>query len=487
MTSIRTRLFFILMITTGIVWTSAVAWIYLSTRAEVERVLDARLTEAARMVSSLITSQEIDPRRAAQLPAGATILHTSYDRQLSCQIWALDGTLVGRSDGAPSAPLTEGRSGFSETSIDGELWRVYAIENKDLGMRVLVGDNLRVRDRLVGDVIKGLLLPASLIMPILAGLIWLSVRKGLAPLSRMAATLGRRDASDLSPLPDMDAPSEIRPVIKSLNGLFGRVSAAREHERNFTAFAAHELRTPIAGLKTQAQVALGSDDDTIQRNALQQIVVGVDRTSRLVRQLTDITAAEASEALPQYGEMNVGHSLSLLADELAPHMPRGARVSVSLQESLYDLWLKIEPGLFMLAARNLLENALLHSPPSGVVRCSATLDGGVISIIFDDNGPGIPEDELPRVKERFFRGRNKTPVGSGLGLAIVDLALSRAGGTMRLSNRPEGGLRAEMRIVCAVLGSSAAIQMVSKHRPGLSLDNSGAGDSHQCNATRTVN
>lgn len=485
MTSIRTRLFFILMITTGIVWTSAVAWIYLSTRAEVERVLDARLTEAARMVSSLITSQEVDPRRAAQLPAGATIPHTSYDRQLSCQIWALDGTLVGRSDGAPSAPLTEGRSGFSETSIDGELWRVYAIENKDLGMRILVGDNLRVRDRLVGDVIKGLLLPASLIMPILAGLIWLSVRKGLAPLSQMAATLGTRDASDLSPLPDMDAPSEIRPVIKSLNGLFGRVSAARERERNFTAFAAHELRTPIAGLKTQAQVALGSDDETIRRNALQQIVVGVDSTSRLVRQLTDITAAEASEALSQSGETNVGHSLSLLADELAPHMPRGARLS--LDDCLYGLWLKIEPGLFMLAARNLLENALLHSPPSGIVRCSAMLNGGFTSIIFDDDGPGIPEDELPRVKERFFRGRHKTPVGSGLGLTIVDLALSRAGGNVRLSNRREGGLRAEIRIgadhPADIGGHSNGVEA----SVGSCLDNSGGGGSHHCNATRTVN
>jgi two-component system sensor histidine kinase QseC len=484
MTSLRTRLFFILMIATGIVWTSAVAWIYLSTHAEVERVLDARLTEAARMVSSLITSQEADPRRAAQLPAGATILRTAYDRHLACQIWALDGTLVGRSDGAPAAPLTASRPGFSETRIDGELWRVYAIENKDLGMRVLVGDNLRVRDRLVGDVIKGLLLPASLIMPILAGLIWLCVRKGLAPLSRMAATLGRRDASDLSPLPDMDAPSEIRPVIKALNGLFGRVSAAREHERNFTAFAAHELRTPIAGLKTQAQVALCSDDAAIRRHALQQIAIGVDRTARLVRQLTDITAAEASAALPQSGETNVWQSLSLLADELAPHMPQGARVS--LQDSLHGLWLRIEPGLFMLAARNLLENALLHSPPSGVVRCSATQDAGIASIIFDDDGPGIPEDELPRVEERFFRGRNKTLVGSGLGLAIVTLALSRAGGTLRLSNRTEGGLRAELRIARAAPAASTAPQTASQHPPGICRADSGAGDTPHCTA-RTMN
>lgn len=150
MSSIRARLFFVLMITTGIVWTSAAAWIYSSTRAQVEHALDARLTEAARMVSSLITSQQIDPQRAAQISSDPRIIHASYDRQLSCQIWGLDGTLVGRSEGAPAAPLTEETSGFSETDIDGETWRVYAVENKALGMRVLVGDNLKVRNHLSG-------------------------------------------------------------------------------------------------------------------------------------------------------------------------------------------------------------------------------------------------------------------------------------------------------------------------------------------------
>jgi two-component system sensor histidine kinase QseC len=447
MTSVRARLFFILMITTGIVWVSAIAWIYLSTRAQVEHALDARLTEAARMVSSLITTQEIDPKRAAQLPSDAAIAHASYDRQLSCQIWAIDGTLVGRSDGAPAAPLTDGKSGFSETNVDGETWRVYAVENEGLGMRVLVGDNLRVRDRLVNDVIKGLLLPAVLILPILAGLIWLSVRKGLSPLSRMAEALEQRAASDLRPLPDSDTASEIRPVIRSLNGLFGRVVAAREHERNFTAFAAHELRTPIAGLKTQAQVALGSHDRNIRDNALRQIVVGVDRTSRLVRQLTDLTAAEASTADQPSADVNVGQSLQLLTDELQSHMTR--RATVVIEPDLHRLKLRMEPALFMLAARNIVENALLHSPESGVIRCWTTASDGTVNILIDDNGPGIPEDELPKVRDRFFRGRNKTPVGSGLGLSIVELALARAKGQLTLENRPEGGLRAVIRMQAA--------------------------------------
>ncbi|MCG8274712.1 sensor histidine kinase N-terminal domain-containing protein [Aquamicrobium sp. NLF2-7] len=443
MTSIRSRLFLILMITTGVVWMSAIAWIYLSTRAEVERVLDARLIEAARMVSSLITSQEIDPSRAAQIPPVVSAQHTSYERQLSCQIWAFNGTLVGRSDAAPTTPLTESGDGFSETLVDGEIWRVYAVANADLGMRVLVGDNMRVRDRLVEDVIRGLALPALLILPILAGLIWLSVRQGLAPMSAMARTLETRPASDLSALPDIDTPKEIVPVIRSLNGLFGRVSAARERERDFTAFAAHELRTPIAGLKTQAQVALGSEDPEIRSNALRQIVIGVDRTSRLVRQLTDLTNTESGEITTTKRDVNLGRILGQLADDIDQHYSDTA--TFEMDQALASICLSVDPSLFTLASRNLLENAALHSGRDGVVRCWVRNGADGFAIIIDDSGPGIPEEELPKVRDRFFRGRNKTVMGSGLGLAIADLAIKRIGGEVYLANRLEGGLRAEMR------------------------------------------
>ncbi|WP_082407257.1 ATP-binding protein [Mesorhizobium sp. 1M-11] len=449
MTSIRSRLFLILMITTGVVWMSAIAWIYLSTRAEVERVLDARLIEAARMVSSLITSQEIDPKRAAQVPAIEPTVHTTYDRQLSCQIWALDGTLVGRSDAAPATPLSDAKDGFSETVIGGETWRVYAVVNTDLGMRVLVGDNMRVRDRLVADVIRGLALPALLILPILAGLIWLSVRKGLGPLNKMAHALETRPASDLSALPDVETPSEIKPVIRSLNGLFGRVHVARERERDFTAFAAHELRTPIAGLKTQAQVALGSDDSNIRANALRQIVVGVDRTSRLMRQLTDLTNAERGEADTEGHRVNLGRLASQLADDIQQHYPDAAPIDIDVR--LNNIVVQIDASLFMLAARNLMENAVLHSSDGSAVRCSVETDGDCIAVTIEDSGPGIPEDELPKVCERFYRGRNKTGMGSGLGLAIADLAANRLGGKVVLKNRPAGGLRVELQFSNAPL------------------------------------
>ncbi|CAA2141988.1 ATP-binding protein [Hyphomicrobium sp. ghe19] len=444
MRSIRARLFLILMLTTGGAWTGAACWIYFSTSAEVERALDARLIEAARMVNSLITNQEKHSDRPGQSLLDPAANRTLYERQLSCQIWALDGSLVGRSDDAPETPLTGDASGFSENSVGGERWRVYAVENQAAGIRVLVGDNVRVRERLVAGVIKGLLIPLMLIAPIMAALIWLSVGRGLAPLNRMAGALRTRSASDLSPLVESGAPSEIRPVIKSLNGLFDRVTAAREHERNFTAFAAHELRTPIAGLKVQAQIALSSEDPAVRNNALRQVAFGVDRTSRLLRQLMDITAAESSEVYPSEDGIELRNSLEFVDEQLRYQLSQSAQVH--FDRSLDGIRLNIDPILFAMAARNLLENAILHSPSSGIVRCSAERDGNVAVIHIDDEGPGIPADELANVRDSFFRGRNRTAIGSGLGLTIVDLALARAKGSFALSNRSGGGLRAELRI-----------------------------------------
>ncbi|WP_026381623.1 ATP-binding protein [Afifella pfennigii] len=440
MPSISTRLFLILVMTTGLVWLSAVVWIFLSTRAEVERVLDARLMEAGRMVSSLIVSQDIkvdaDQPLGAELPARPNL---SYERQLSCQIWSLQGVLIGRSGGAPDQELAEHADGFSQTMINGESWRVYAITNADLGVRVLIGDNLTIRDGLVNDVIRGLLLPVLLILPALAGLIWLSVRRGLAPLNNIARDLEGRRASDLSPIKGVETAKEIVPVLDSLNGLFARVTRLRERERNFIAFAAHELRTPLAGLKTQAQVALASDERAIRDQALRQIMVGVDRTGRLVRQLLDMSAIEAREPAERRGAVKAGTVLSSLARELADP---ARKVTIEIAPGLDALELEIEPELFTLAARNLMENAVNHSPEGGVVRCHMAVEGEEQCIVIEDDGPGIAADELPKVTERFFRGRNKAPIGSGLGLAIVELALGRSGWRLRLQNRVAGGLSA---------------------------------------------
>ena len=200
MNSMRARLLLVLLLATGAVWLSAAAWIYWSTQARVEQVLDARLREAARMVDSLITDRRIEISTAAGAIEGLdveTLTAEPYSHQLSCQIWSLAGTLVGRSEAAPRLRLASSADGFSQTTIDGQTWRVYTVLNSGRGLQVMVGDSLQVRQSLVNDVMTGTLVPMTLVLPVAGLLIWLSVQRGLRPLDRMADLLGQRHANDL--------------------------------------------------------------------------------------------------------------------------------------------------------------------------------------------------------------------------------------------------------------------------------------------------
>tara|TARA_R110002020_G_scaffold69730_9_gene181428 strand:+ start:5449 stop:6816 length:1368 start_codon:yes stop_codon:yes gene_type:complete len=438
MNSIRIRLFVILLATTGAVWLLAAAWIYASTQAEVERVLDARLMEAARMVSSLITDHRIEPSAAVDAaianapPPPFKQADGSYSRQLSCQIWSLQGSLVSRSESAPETSLASHTDGFEETEIDGERWRVYAVVNPTLGVRVLVGDSLEIRDRLIDDVIQGLLVPGIVILPVLAALIWVSVGRGLAPLTRIAEGLAGRSASELHPIDDGTVPREVRPVIRALNSLFGRVAEARDREQSFTAYAAHELKTPLAGLKTQAQIALRTDDSTIQREALSRISTSVDRTSRMVRQLIDLAAVDASQGAAKDEPVDVAVLVGEIASELETQLAANeVHVAVELEDrDNHPAVLEADRILLRLAIRNLLENAIQHSPKGAEVRCRVSARQSEVVVEILDQGAGIPVADEARVTERFFRGSKASGHGSGLGLSIVQMALDRLGGNL---------------------------------------------------------
>lgn len=424
MTSLRRRLFLVLFAATGMIWLSAVAWISMSSRAELEHVLDARLQEAAHMVHSLVAAGGL-----STTPQG-TFDPQLYERQLSCQIWSLDGRLLARSSGAPEEALSTPAQGFSSRVVGGEDWRVFTITDAEKGVRVMVGDRVGLRDRLVRDLVAGLLAPAVLIAPLLAVLIWASLARGLAPLSRLAGEIAARDGEDMRPVAVDHSPSEVRPLLDALNSLFAKVEAARQHERDLTAFAAHELRTPLAGLKTQAQIALAAPDAAIRDDALRQILVSVERSARLVRQLLALARLEAAPAQkPPEEAVNVAQALQEIV-----HQPARPGISVEIEHRLDALALKADRETLHLVLRNLHENALQHVTPPGGIRWRRLPNG----ICVEDDGPGIPEDELPRVTERFFRGRNKSLSGSGLGLTIATLAAARMGARLELANRVDG-------------------------------------------------
>ncbi len=443
MNSLRSRLFVILVAATGLIWLVAACWIYVSAKQEVETVLDARLQEAARMVSSLIPNGGMTS--GAQGPTSSHVVDIpSYERQLSCQIWSLDGQLVAKSSGAPATKFTDTRAGFSERQIDGESWRVYTIEDHAKGIRVLVGDRLGQRDHLVAELIKGLLAPTLLMIPLLGFLIWVSLNRGLKPLRIMAEGLQTRDANDMSPVAVGHLPEEIHPVVASLNSLFAKVQTARQHEREITAFAAHELRTPLAGLKMQAQISMAAHDKPTRDAALRQIMIAVDRTTRLVRQLLTVAKLDAGQDAEHNTNVNVGSVL----DEIVGALPASdASAQMVIDPSLRRTVIDTNRELLMLAMRNLHENAVHHMPNTdiGVIRWTAETTGDEVTVFVEDEGPGIPDDEIALAAKRFFRGRHKSSIGSGLGLSIVELALRASGARLSLRNRSDrSGLRAQI-------------------------------------------
>lgn len=450
MTSLRRRLFAVLVAATGVIWLCAVVWIQYSTRAEISHVLDRRLEESAHMVASLIARQgvpqtPIDPQALGLTPRGPALSH-----QLICQVWSLDGSFHSASETAPDAPMGGEVTGFKDSVIDtGEgpqTWRVYTYVDAGQGIRVMVGDAVAMRQGLVSRVVWGLLGPALIILPLLAVVIWWAIGQGLQPLAAIARQLDTRPATDLDPIGATGAPVEVQPMIAALDGLFARVAQQRDREQRFTAFAAHELKTPLAGLRMQADVALIAGDEATRLRALQQIRSGVDRTDRLVRQLLDLTAAEyAPDTPPRPAPVaeviaHVALDLAPLAAQRAVTLHRAGPTGLALTTG--------RPTLLTLALRNILENAILFSPVGGRVDIGLSPAGGPWRITISDAGAGLSPADLALATEPFFRGPNAGQgSGSGLGLAIVQAACARLGADFRLSVRDHGGMTAEITLL----------------------------------------
>ncbi|MBR2535359.1 MAG: sensor histidine kinase N-terminal domain-containing protein [Hyphomicrobium sp.] len=465
MTSMTARLYGLLLVATSIVWLSGMAWIYSGSRKELERVLDARLEEATIMVGSLISSADVKVTtgvsgiRVAKQSTPVQTIESKF--KLACQVWSIDGQLVGKSSEAPVTQLTHVTSGYSDQTIDDTRWRVYAREDRARGFRVLVGDSIAHRERLVRELIWGLAGPGLVVLFVLSGLIWLAIRRGLAPLRRLSDAVGGRNADDLSPLDIGRSPAEVRPVVDGLNDLFQKVVAAREHERSVTAYAAHELRTPLAGLRTQVQIALAAPDTATREAALKKAMTAADRTTRMAKQLLALAQLDAAEAQAPQEWIDAGARLKAICDELKSQNNPAPAV---IDDALFGCKIMANPDAFHVAARNLMENAIQHTSGTAPVLWALSNAGDETVITLDDNGPGIPPEELDKVTQRFFRGRHKSSVGSGLGLSIAETALLKDGMSLRLLNRGAGnGLQAQIVIAAKRVLSATRPKMQSRN------------------------
>jgi two-component system sensor histidine kinase QseC len=421
----------------------AVGWLatalvsYLQARHELDELLDAHLTQAASLLLAHAgeESARTDKESAIVDEEHAPLLHR-YGQRVAFQLWENGVTLRLHSANAPSTRFSPRDDGFSDVAVDDKQWRVFSAWNPDHRFLVQVAERLGARNDITGKIAKNMLLPLAVALPALAFLIWLGIRRAMRPLRLLNRQVEDRAPDNLAPVELRQAPAEVAPLVASLNRLFGRVQASIESERRFTADAAHELRTPLAALRAQAQVARGSGDDAERRRALDKVIEGCDRASHLVQELLTLARLEPEAFRLERQTCDIRAILRQAIAELAP-----SALAKSIDIALDDgPQARIAGDARLLEAlfRNLLDNAVRYSPSQTSVLVTAERAGGSAIVTVGDQGPGVPPEEREKLGRRFHRLMTTEASGSGLGLSIAKRIAQLHGGTIAFGEGPTG-------------------------------------------------
>lgn len=453
MNSLRAKLLALLLAIISAAWLATAVFIYFDAHHEIDELFDAQLAQSAQV---LLAQAGHDLKEAREDDDGiaeetAGIGH-KYQRKIAFQIWDEHGHLLLRSASAPADPMATQESGFADAVIDGKPWRIYAQQDKEGEIRVQVGERHAVRNELAASVAQRLLLPLGIALPLLALLIWLAVGKGLNPLRRIGSEVAQRDPANLAPLEERSAPAEIVPLLHALNALLGRLDRALESERRFTADAAHELRTPLAALKIQAQVARRAENAAQRGTALDNLILGVDRATRLIEQLLTLARLEPAggSTVLMAGCDAAAIARQTLADLAPAALDKGIELGLT---SPATAMIKGSADMFAILLRNLVDNAIRYTPRNGRVEVSLLVEQGRVRLEVTDSGPGIPEQERRRVFDRFYRVLGNEAAGSGLGLSIVKRIADAHAASLSLAEGEHGvGLRVSVDFSSAQAG-----------------------------------
>ena len=430
--SLRRRLFGLLLGGVAAAWLVTMVFSYIDAHHEVDELFDAQLAQAAQTLLAL-ASHDQDDDLEEDLGKAAH----KYQRSLRFQIWRADGKLLMRSNNAPETPLTAA-SDFSETRNDDGHWRHFSLWNNVHSVQVQVSENHDIRDELIGHIAWRLLLPALFGLPLIGLWVWLATRHGFASLNGIARQIASRDPQQLQAVHPAAAPEEIRTLLEALNGLFQRVEHTLEAERRFTADAAHELRTPLAALQAQLQVAQRARDSDERDRSLNQLQSGLTRAAHLVDQMLHLARLDPESGLPDPQAIDLAGLAEAVCADLGPQI-LAKNIDFDLMAAP-DSQVTGQAEWLWVLIRNLVDNAVRYTPEDGQVRVDVTRDEHFVTLSVADSGPGIPLEERESVLRRFHRLNQGNQPGSGLGLAIVARIAELHGAALKLdpSNTPKG-------------------------------------------------
>lgn len=421
-----------------LVWLAAAAWTWVDARHELDELLDSHLAQAAALL--VVQQSHVDDD---ENEAEAPVLH-KYAPRVAFQVFH-EGVLVARSGNAGQTPMSRETRGFDTVTLDnGDRWRVFATRGSKRDIQVYVGEQLDSRDGILRAVLRGMLLPSMLALPLLAALMWWAVRKAMAPLDALGHSLRSRAPDSTVPLPRDSLPTEMRPMVDELNALLRRIEGMVASERRFTADAAHELRTPIAAIRTQAQVAMGAVDDAEERrHALQNTLAGCDRAARLVDQLLTLARLDAPASAAASGRTDLSALARSVAADMAPQaLARGQDLELQAPQPCPVAIDEVLPRVLL---RNLLDNASRYAGDGARIAVSVAVVRGWVQLTVQDSGPGLSPAEMARLGERFFRVLGTAQTGSGLGWSIVRRIAQATGAQVEVTRSAAlGGLQVQV-------------------------------------------
>ncbi len=437
MNSIRRKLIVWLLAAVLVAGLTAAWGVYRQARAELDEVFDYHLRQMALSLrDGSFGAAAVDPGEIA----------SEFD--FAIQIWSREGVRIYFS--RPDAVLpNRAYIGYANVGTRDGLWRVFGIQARDVVIQV--AQPMQLRDRLAAGSALRTLLPFLLLLPVLGLAVWITVGRELRPLESVARAVRSRDAGALEPLPSADLPEEVSPLVNELNDLLARLGRALTAQRDFVADAAHELRTPLAALRLQMQLAERAASEAERGEAFAALSGGLERATRVVGQLLTLARQEPDGAPQKLEAVDLAAlARSVVADRSLLAEAKAVDLGVADAEAQR---VQGDPDALRIALSNLVDNALRHTPRGGRVDVGVRREGEVAVLEVIDDGPGIPAAERERVFDRFYRRADAAEAGGGggLGLAIVRGIAQRHGATVALEDGPAGrGLAARLRIPASI-------------------------------------
>ena len=407
---------------------------------------DKGLAESLRALSQMVSVEQGEVKVSFPAPARA-LFRSDQDDVLYFQATDLAGEVVVGDREIPwvAAPrdVIPGEVQFRDGVIQGEEVRIAYLfikafpEPSSPLVLLQMAETRNKRGDLASRVVTGVLLPQFAIIPLAVVLVWLGLSRGIAPLNRLQRILRRRRPSDLSPISTVGVPEEVRPLIVGFNEMMGRLEENLQAQQRFIADAAHQMRTPLTGLRTQTELALQETEPRQLRRSLEQIAGSAERASHLINQLLSLARAESSsEKIYAVEQLDLN---DLATDVVQDLFPRALvkRIDLGLEAAQEALIIDGNPVLLRELMKNLVDNAIKYTPAGGQVTVR-TIGTEFAILEVEDSGIGIPESDREMVFERFYRVLGSGEDGSGLGLPIVQEIAELHRARVTLSPNPAG-------------------------------------------------